>query len=78
MYVGGKEHSRWNLLFVEIDGENKKWIDCSREEKIDLMIYLLEQCELVDRTRRCQAMRGILYLIQGKISFLESSSNRLY
>lgn len=48
-----------------IDGETKKWKDCSRDEKLDFMIYLLEQCELVNRTRRCQAMRAILYLIQG-------------
>jgi hypothetical protein len=32
---------------------------------VDFIIYLLEQCELVDRSRRCQAMRAILYLVQG-------------
>lgn len=53
------------FLLCSIDGENKKWKDCSRDEKIDLIVYLLEQCELVNRTRRCQAMRAILYLIQG-------------
>lgn len=53
-----------------LDGENKKWKDYSREEKIDFIIYLLEQCELVDRNRRCQAMRAILYLIQGNASVL--------
>ncbi len=51
-----------------IVGENKKWKDYSRDEKLDFIIYLLEQCELVDRTRRCQAMRAILYLIQGKFN----------
>ena len=30
-----------------------------------MIIYFLEQCELVNRTQRCQAMRAILYLIQG-------------
>lgn len=49
----------------DLDGENKKWMDYSRDEKIEFLVYLLEQCELVDRARRCQAMRAILYLIQG-------------
>jgi hypothetical protein len=59
-----------NFLFL-IVGENKNWKDYSRDEKIDFIIYLLEQCELVDRTRRCQSMRAILYLIQGKFNFLK-------
>ena len=61
-------YSRWVEVRhgLILDGENKKWKDYSRDEKIDFIIYLLEQCELVDRTRRCQAMRAILYLIQGK------------
>ncbi|CAF3183298.1 unnamed protein product [Rotaria sp. Silwood2] len=55
----------FNILFQAKYGENKKWKEYSREDKIDFIIYLLEQCELVDRTRRCQAMRAILYLVQG-------------
>ena len=51
--------------FDALGPENKKWKEYSRDEKIDFIIYLLEQCELVDRTRRCQAMRAILYLVQG-------------
>jgi len=52
------------LFSIRLDGESKKWKDCSREDKLDFIIYLLEQCELVDRTRRCQAMRAILYIVQ--------------
>jgi len=55
----------FNVFFQAKFGENKKWKDYSRDEKIEFFIYLLEQCELVDRGRRCQAMRAILYLMQG-------------
>ena len=50
-------------------GGTKQWKEYSRDEKIDFIIYLLEQCELVDRNRRLQAMRAILYLIQGKLPY---------
>ncbi|CAF4020323.1 unnamed protein product, partial [Rotaria sordida] len=55
----------FNIFFQAKYGENKKWKDYSKDDKIDFIVYLLEQCELVDRTRRCQAMRAILYLVQG-------------
>ena len=58
-------HGTRTDLSFDLDGENKKWVDYAREEKIEFLVYLLEQCELVDRARRCQAMRAILYLIQG-------------
>ena len=56
------------LICSLIVGENQQWKETSRDEKIDFIIYLLEQCELVDRSRRCQAMRAILYLIQGNFT----------
>ncbi|CAF0832813.1 unnamed protein product [Adineta ricciae] len=55
----------FNVLFQAKYGGAKKWKEYSRDEKIDFIIYLLEQCELVDRNRRLQAMRAMLYLIQG-------------
>lgn len=55
------------LIFLfSIDDDSKKWTEYSRDDKIQFIVYLLEQCELVDRSRRCQAMRAILYLVQGK------------
>ncbi|CAF3744522.1 unnamed protein product [Rotaria sp. Silwood1] len=66
----------FNILFQAKYGENKKWKDYSKDDKIDFIVYLLEQCELVDRTRRCQAMRAILYLVQGN-DFLLFNTNLL-
>ena len=57
---------RWNSHRFLLVGETKNWKDLSRDVKLDFIVYLLEQCELVDRTKRSQAMRAILYLAQGK------------
>ncbi|CAF0947828.1 unnamed protein product [Didymodactylos carnosus] len=55
----------YDTLFRAKHHGTDQWKDLSPLEKTDFMVYLLEQCEFVDRTRRCSALRAILYLMQG-------------
>ncbi|CAF1125017.1 unnamed protein product [Didymodactylos carnosus] len=66
-----------DTLSAEIaDNSALQWKNLSLEDKKDFIIYLLEQCELVNKDSRCSVLRALLYLIQGV--FYQSSDVNEY